>query len=143
MVLSKCFTIAPIYLLLFQLSFIFLLELCILVQSFLFCIALFHTLKKVKKRLAVASKSEKSNNSRAINIKRAKKTINKQTTDTKNEAKRIQSNNFSWSNRERPNIIITISKKDNWIIPNLFWILGAPIIFCRLYNILAYLQIFE
>ena len=54
-----------------------------------------------------------------------------QKTDTNNEATMIKSNNFTESNREKPNIaILTLEgKKDNLIVKKIFSILGVPILF--------------
>ena len=59
----------------------------------------------------------------------------KQRTDTKKDAKRIKSDNFTRNNREKSNIAIAIGKIDDWIAPELFRILVVVIIFRRLYPV--------
>ena len=64
--------------------------------------------------LLFSSKSEKE---KKITIKRA---------NTKNKAKKIKSDNFTWGNRGKGTWYV-------WQHHNYFAFLGAPIIFCRLY----------
>ena len=51
-----------------------------------------------------------ANVGRAINLKR-EQSNKKQWTDTKKDAKKIKSDNFTWSNREKSNIAIAILEK--------------------------------
>ena len=66
--------------------------------------------KSIGNLIAIAFKSEKTTIGRAITLER-KPSKKKQRTDTKKDAKRIKSDNFTRSNREKYNIAIAILEK--------------------------------
>ena len=53
---------------------------------------------------------------RAITLER-EPSKKKQTTDTKKDAKRIKSDNFTRRNRKKSNITIYIGKMNDWMAP--------------------------